>query len=84
MSPFWPNGQTIKVDADGEKPLAFMWEGGVHRVCNVSDHWRIHTNWWAEAEVWRDYWEVTTDSGLLCVLHRDLLRGAWCLERTYE
>ena len=39
--------------------------------------------WWEE-EVWRDYWEVITDSGLWCVLYRDLLADGWYLERIYE
>jgi hypothetical protein len=44
----------------------------------------VHTLWWTEDEVYRDYWEVTTDSGLLCVLYRDLFSDAWHLERIYE
>ena len=35
------------------------------------------------AELWRDYWEVATDTGLLCVLYRDLLAEGWFLERVY-
>jgi hypothetical protein len=35
-------------------------------------------------EVWRDYWEVTTESGYLCVLYCDLLHDTWYLERVYE
>ena len=84
MTPFWSSGQQIKAQVDGEEPLAFRWERRKHRVCDVSVHWRIHTNWWTMTEVWRDYWEVTTDSGLLCVLYRDLLQDVWHLERLYE
>jgi len=82
MSPFWTSGQSIDVLA-GEPPVEFRWHHHRHRVQQVSDHWRIHLDWWGE-EVWRDYWEVTTGSGLWCVLYHDLLADHWYLERIYE
>jgi len=84
MTPFWPDGKQVDVQASGESPLTFRWNRRRHRVQHVSARWRIHTSWWTGAEVWRDYWEVTTDTGLLCVLFRDLLSGTWFLERVYE
>ena len=83
MSPFWPAGQPIEVIPAGERPKEFRWRLQAHRILAVSDHWRVHTLWWAQ-EVWRDYWEVTTNTGLLCVLYRDLAAGTWRLERIYE
>jgi len=35
-------------------------------------------------EIWRDYWKVVTDTGLLCVLYQDLTQGHWYLERIYQ
>lgn len=83
MTPFWPEGKAIEVVASGEGPVSFRWNHRRHRVKDVSARWRIHTEWWAE-ETWRDYWEVTTDTGLLCVLFRDLLGNRWFLERVFE
>jgi hypothetical protein len=60
------------------------WRQGEHPIRDTSVRWRIHTDWWTENEIWRDYWEVTTETGLLCVLFHDLLRGTWHLERIYE
>lgn len=96
MSPFWPEGQRItgqaKLDAplsedetgSAAAPILFHWQGHTHHIDKVSNRWRIHTNWWTQAEVWRDYWEVTTDTALLCVLYHDLISNAWYLERIYE
>ncbi len=84
MNPFWIPGQPIEIRRSGESPQAFRWEKRWHRVQDVSAHWRVHTLWWTEDEVCRDYWEVTTDSGLLSVLYRDMLSDAWHLERIYE
>ena len=84
MNPFWIPGQPIQVRCNEDEPQAFRWERRWHRVQDVSARWRVHTLWWMEDEVCRDYWEVTTDSGLLCVLYRDMLSEAWHLERIYE
>ena len=84
MSPFWPDGHLIEACSEGGRPLRFRWGSGLHHIQDISSHWRIHTGWWSEEEVWRDYWEVTTDTNLLCVLYHDLLKGAWYLERIYE
>jgi hypothetical protein len=110
MNPFWPAGQAIPVSAREGCPITFRWDQRIHRIQQVSAHWRVHTNWWAEVGslgerervavhdearnaperenhfvgVWRDYWEATTDTGLLCVLYHDLRGDAWYLERIYE
>jgi hypothetical protein len=98
MTPFWSHGEPISIVVQGDAPSGFRWEQRGHRVQEISTHWRVHTNWWrldetgpptplpheASAEVWRDYWEVTTDTGLLCVLYHDLIGDAWYLERIYE
>ena len=84
MSPFWSQGQPVEVHSQEGRPSSFRWGRRSHRIRDASSHWRIHTDWWSEEEVWRDYWEVTTDTTLLCVLYRDLLKGEWHLERIYE
>ena len=49
----------------------------------VSDHWGVHTTWWGN-EVWRDYWQLTTHAGLLCVVSHDLLTDKSYLQRVYD
>lgn len=84
MNPFWPDGQAVLVTAEDGRPALFHWRARVHRVQHLSAHWRIHTKWWTENEIWRDYWQVATDTGLLAVLYANLLSGEWLLERIYE
>lgn len=91
MNPFWPAGDPIQVDSQNGQPAEFHWQNRPHRIRQISDHWRVHTSWWPEGppytdigtEVWRDYWEVATDTGLLCVIYQDLRQGSWFLERVY-
>jgi len=84
MNPYWPAGQSVQVSVQDDRPVLFQWRARVHRVQQVSAHWRVHTKWWSESEIWRDYWQLATDTGLLCVLYGDLLTGEWLLERIYE
>lgn len=84
MTPFWPGGQAIRMSDRTEVPSFFEWRAQVHRIRGISAHWRVHTEWWAATEIRRDYWEVATDTGLLCVLYHDLSGDAWYLERVYE
>ena len=84
MSPFWSQGQPVEVHSQEGRPSSFRWGRRTHQIHDASSHWRIHTDWWSEEEVWRDYWEVTTDTTLLCALYHDLLKGEWYLERIYE
>lgn len=79
---FWPKGEPIEVTYNRETLLTFTWRGYEYHIDAVRNRWRIRTNWWVR-EVWRDYYEVTTEE-LWCVLYRDRLNNVWRLERTYE
>ncbi len=84
MSPVWTERQALNVEADEAGcPRRLYWGQRPHAIEQVSRHWRVHLDWWTPQELWRDYWEVATDSGLLCVLYHDLIAGEWILERIY-
>ena len=83
--PFWAEGQPIEgAKRRSGEPKWFRWNRQTHQVTVVSVHWRVHTAWWTEHEIWRDYWEVATDTRLLVMIYEDLLAGGWRLERIYE
>lgn len=85
MTRLWPQGKAIETWG-GEETLAwFAWRGASHQVSEVCNRWRVHTRWWESNEtIWREYVKVTTDTGLLCLLYRDLLNGGWFLARVYD
>ena len=97
MTRLWPEGEPVMVwgeqavdlscadQAQGHRPAGFAWQGAAHRVVEVCNRWRVHTRWWEPEEaLWREYLKVTTDTGLLCLLYRDLLGGGWFLARVYD
>ena len=85
MTRLWPEGQAIEVCDCEEIPGGFRWSGASHRVLEVCNRWRVHTRWWEPNEtIWREYWKVATDGGLLCLIFHDFLTDRWYLQRVYD
>ena len=86
MARLWPEGEPVGVQCNGEDlPVAFTWRGRGHRLAQIVQRWRVDADWWSvEGRVHRDYWAVTTTSGLLCVLYRDLDKESWFLAKVYD
>jgi hypothetical protein len=84
MTLLWPQGEPITVDSDALlTPQAFVWQGQPHPVQAVSKRWRVDVEWWQQ-RVWREYFKLTTQTGLLVIIYRDLLTGSWYLQRLYD
>jgi hypothetical protein len=84
MTYWWPGGDPIQVEADRcQTPQRFAWLGRVHPVADVANRWRVDEDWW-RGRVWREYFKLTTETGLLVILFRDLVSGAWYLQRVYD
>ena len=82
---FFVGGQPIEMKMKGAAPDWFRWRGRIHKVTYLSDYWRIHTDWWVEdGEIWRNYYEVTTDTKMLVELFWDRIKKEWRLERVIE
>ena len=66
-------------------PTGFEWQGMSHRIQELCNRGQVHTRWWDLAEaIWREDLKVVTDTGLLCLIYRDQLRGGWFLARLYD
>jgi len=79
-----PEGEPITVtsEVDGT-PRAFEWRGHFHLVTGVAKRWRVDQGWWRR-RIWREYYKLSTDTGLLVIIYRDLLTGQWYLQRLYD
>jgi len=84
MTRLWVSGVPISaaVNAEGEL-TAFRWRDRDHVVEVVVTRWRVDMRWWT-LRVWRDYFELTTHSGLMVVVYRDLMSDDWYLQRLYD
>lgn len=84
MTYFWPEGELISVVSDSLiSPLSFVWQGQTHQVQQIAKRWRVDQGWWRR-RVWREYFKVSTHTDLLVIIYRDLLNGAWYLQRVYD
>jgi hypothetical protein len=43
----------------------------------------VDQSWWRR-RVCREYFLLRTESGLLVIVYRDVLRGEWYLQRLYD
>ena len=64
-------------------PKEFTWQGRNHRVVEITRYWRVDIDWWRD-RIWRAYYKLRTDTGLLVVIYQDLLEGGWYLQRLYD
>jgi len=84
MTRLWLQGDPIIVGkADAWTPAAFHWRGSDHAVDTIITQWRIDRLWWT-MRIWRDYFELTTHSGLMVVIYHDLIADTWYLQRLYD
>lgn len=84
MTRLWPEGNPITVFTDhSEAPSRFDWRGQTHAAKEITRRWRVRLDWWREA-VWRDYFKLTTQTGLLVVIYHDLQDDQWYLQRLYD
>lgn len=84
MTRLWPEGTPIRVTTGSDdRPLRFTWRGQSHDIDAIAREWRVRTDWW-RSSAWRVYFKLTTASGLLVIIYRDLQTGEWFLQRLFD
>lgn len=83
MTYLWIPALPIAMQTDEARLVSFMWEGRRHRVRRVARRWRVDVEWW-RGRVWRDYYKLLTDTGLLVIVFHDLLDGRWYLQQLFD
>ena len=69
----------VKENTD-HRPISFLHKGRKESVEEICEQWRVSREWWKSA-VDREYFRVRTVRGIICEMYRDLLTGAWYLQR---
>jgi hypothetical protein len=84
MTRLWLEGQPLTVMSDANRtPRSFEWQGRIHSVTGISKRWRVDNGQW-RVRVWREYFRLEIDTGLLVIIYRDLLTDEWYLQRLYD
>jgi hypothetical protein len=80
-----PEFQSIDVQQDAQgHPVSIVWQGRSHVVEQISNTYRVDIGWWTQNHICRDYFMLTTQSGLFMIIYRDRLTGKWMLEQSYD
>ena len=91
MTRLWVAGDPITVqtstlsptDVIAIDPVQFTWHDQDHHVAQITRQWRVDIDWWRE-RIWRSYYKLSTESGLLVIIYQDLLTGQWYLQRLFD
>jgi len=84
MSKLFKDAIRLEVEEGSRhKPVAFIYKRRRARVRETLKQWRVVQGWW-KRPVEREYFQVKTESGTICELYRDLLTGAWHLQRIHD
>jgi hypothetical protein len=84
MTRTFRDGILIAVEPDGAaQPLLFVWRATRHPVDQITNRWRVNTEWW-KVQIVREYFQVTTQTGLWVVLFRDCVADEWFMQRLYD
>lgn len=79
------SAEPIQILTGEDHPAAFDWHGQTCQIAEVNRRWRVEIGWWNPSVCTsREYWEVATDTGVLCLIHHDLPNGDWFLDRIYD
>ena len=84
MSKLFHEAITLEVKENiHHRPISFLYKGRNEGVKEICEQWRVSQEWWRSA-VDREYFRVRTVRGIICEMYRDLLTGAWYLQRIYD
>lgn len=64
-------------------PEYVVWHEVRHHITHIAKQWRIDDAWWKK-RIFRDYYKVTTDTGFLMLLYRNVETGDWYIQRAYD
>lgn len=81
MTRLWQPSLPIVVLLREDSPHQLIHNKHHYRVTHIALCWRQRI-WWRG--IWREYYKLTTHTGLLVVIYLDLLTGEWYLQAVYD
>lgn len=75
--------RAVEVFCDRDQPDFVQGEGIAGRVVHLAGPWRVHGDWWNEAQYARDYYDAQLSDGCVYRLYRDGSRR-WFVEAVYD
>jgi hypothetical protein len=63
--------------------VSLSWHAHHHPIAAILDRWRVDESWWRR-RIWREYFTLTTHTGLLVLIYHDVRDDTWWLQRVYD
>ena len=76
--------QPVEVFCDRDRPDFLRGEGLGGRVVAVAGPWRLVGEWWSEAPLARDYYDLELSDGGLYRCYREQAAGHWFVDGVYD
>lgn len=83
MTRLYKDARTLDVQTRDDIPIAIQWGSAWHPIQHITLSWQMDVNWWRE-RIYRDYYKVLTQKGLILVIYHDLLTDLWAIQRIYD
>jgi len=74
----------VEVFAERDAPAFVRGRGLGGRVVGAAGPWRIAAEWWADAPIARDYWDLELTDGGLYRCFRECASDAWFVDGIYD
>ena len=74
----------VEVFCDRDRPDFLRGEGLGGRVVAVAGPWRLVGEWWSEAPLTRDYYDLELSDGGLYRCYREQAAGQWFVDGVYD
>jgi protein ImuB len=65
-------------------PTSVRWNGRSNPISKCWGPERVHTGWWRDENIVRDYYRVETDQGLRLWIFRNMRNGEWFLHGVFD
>jgi protein ImuB len=65
-------------------PYNIRWHGRVHPIVKSWGPERVHTGWWRDANIVRDYYRIETDQGVQLWVFQNARNGEWFLHGIFN
>ena len=66
-------------------PEQFTWARRLHPIDRIEEYWLAKLGWWRPDDtIARDYFLLTTKTGLLVEIYRSRLTDGWYLQRLHD
>lgn len=79
-----PKQIDVTTSSNSGPPATIRWNGCTHAIAKNWGPERVHTGWWRDENIIRDYYRIETNDGLRLWVYRNVRNGEWFLHGVFD